>query len=148
MAAEAAKWNLLHYAHDLTVNDPHLQADAAAFRSWTQILTRAALGNPTWTKSFLAVATKEADYADTKASRIATARFTEWLQEGPANGLRRQHLFSRVATGWIPAKPVASLPPTCLSSTTLKACPPAAPDSPGRGSRSRHPFGSPAPRQC
>ena len=62
------------------------------------------LNNPTWAKSFLGVATKEADYADAKASRLATAKFTQWLQEGPAQGLKRQHLYSRVATGWIPSK--------------------------------------------
>jgi len=67
-------------------------------------MTPSSLSNPTWAKSFLGVAEKEADHSDAKASRLATAKFTDWLQEGPAQGLKRQHLFSRVATGWIPSK--------------------------------------------
>ena len=102
--ANAARWNLLYYHHNLTVDDPFLQADAAAFRSWSRVMTPSSLSNPAWAKSFLGVAEKEADHSDAKASRLATAKFTDWLHEGPAQGLKRQHLFSRVATGWIPSK--------------------------------------------
>ena len=42
----AAKWNLLNYQHDLTVNDPHLQADAAAFKAWNRLLTPLAPSPP------------------------------------------------------------------------------------------------------
>ena len=112
--ANAARWNLLHYRHDLAVDDPHLQADAAAFKAWHLLLTPLALHNSTWTKSFLAVASNEAKHADDKASRLATAKFTEWLKAGPAQGLKRQHLYSRVATGWIPSK-TGTQPTTNLS---------------------------------
>jgi hypothetical protein len=50
------------------------------------------------------VAAKEAEAADHHAAKMATEKFTNWINEGPANGLRRQHLFSRCATGWAPSK--------------------------------------------
>ena len=32
---------------------------------------------------------------------VATIKFADWLQEGPARGLRRQHRYSRTAAdGW------------------------------------------------
>ena len=34
----------------------------------------------------------------------ALASWRNWLTEGPACGLRRQHKVSRTADGWIPAK--------------------------------------------
>lgn len=50
------------------------------------------------------MATKEVEHADDKAARLATAMFTDWLQEGPAQGLKRQRLYSRVASGWVLSK--------------------------------------------
>ena len=54
-----------------------------------------------WVGSFLQVAAKAADRAEDQAARAATKRFADWIADGPANGLRRQHLFSRCATGWV-----------------------------------------------
>ena len=45
---------------------------------------------------------------------LATSRFTDWLQEGPAQGRNRQHLYSRVAAGWVPSK-CGQQPDTALS---------------------------------
>ena len=39
-----------------------------------------------------------------KANRAAAKRFEDWAKEAPAAGLKRQHLFSRNVTGWIPDK--------------------------------------------
>ena len=100
----AAKWKLLFYEHPLEVDDPFLQADAAAFRAWARMVTAEALSNPTWVATFVTVAAREADHASARAARLAAAKFEDWLHEGPAQGLKRQHLFSRVATGWIPSK--------------------------------------------
>ena len=38
--------------------------------------------------------------AETWANAAATKKFAEWVSDGPAGGLRRQHLFARTATGW------------------------------------------------
>ena len=39
------------------------------------------------------------------AQRAAMCKWTEWIHDGPASGLRRQHLFSRGCDGWTPTKP-------------------------------------------
>ena len=38
---------------------------------------------------------------DTNTAKVSWAT---WLQEGPAKGLGRQHMMSRVASGWIPSR--------------------------------------------
>ena len=81
--AKAAKWNLLHYRHNLTVDDPYLQADASSFRAWVRCISDEALSSPMWIKTFLAVATKEAEHASNKAARLATTKFPDWLKDGP-----------------------------------------------------------------
>ena len=53
-----------------------------------------------WVRSLTEVARKATDQAEHKAAVAATKRFAELVQEGPAAGLRRQHLFARTATGW------------------------------------------------
>ena len=73
--AKAARWNLLHYKHDLAVDDPYLQADAASFRAWGSCINAEARTNPAWIKTFLAVAAKEVEHAIDKAARLATTRF-------------------------------------------------------------------------
>ena len=67
-----------------------------------------------WVDSFLQVAIKASEAADDRAATLATKRFAEWLTTGPAEGLKRQHLFSRAATGWTSEK-VGEQPETNLS---------------------------------
>ena len=98
--AAAAKWKLLDYKHQLLTHDPALQERVAAFRAWRQLIGPAVLNSPTWVKSFLLVAAKEAEAAETWANAAATKKFAEWVRDGPAGGLKRQHLFARTATGW------------------------------------------------
>jgi len=100
IARDAAIWKLLHYRHDLLVHDPRLQEDAAAFRAWSGLITRQMLGSSSWVRALTEVAKKAAELAEHKAAVAATRRFAEWIQEGQAAGLRRQHLFARTATGW------------------------------------------------
>ena len=73
----------------LVVDDPFLQADAAAFRAWPRTLTPEAPQAPTWISTFLKVATKEADHANAKAARLAGTRFEDSLHEGLAQCLKR-----------------------------------------------------------
>ena len=109
----AAKWKLLFYDHRLRADDPQLQGDAAAFMAWRPCVTEKALESVTWVKSFLEVATAPSAKADDKAVDLATTRFQDWVNEGPAAGLKRQHLFSRTATGWhddtVAAQPTTNL---------------------------------------
>ena len=45
-----------------------------------------------------------AEAAERAAGIAATIAFTKWLHEGLASGLKRQHMLTRSATGWIAAK--------------------------------------------
>ena len=45
---KAAEWNLRYNSDDLAVDDPHLQADASAFRAWCKFITTDSLMNTTW----------------------------------------------------------------------------------------------------
>ena len=84
----------------MLVHDPLFQEDAAAFRAWNSFLTPEMLRSKSWVQSLLDVARKATDQAEHKAAAAATKRFAEWVQEGQAAGLHRQHLVARTATGW------------------------------------------------
>ena len=99
--ANAATWKLLHYDHQLNVVDPAMMEEAAAFRAWRALLNEQVLATKPWVQSFLAVAAKEAERAADRAAKAATVRFATWIADGPANGLKRQHLFSRSVSGWV-----------------------------------------------
>jgi len=99
-AAAAATWKLLHYRHQLLTHEPALQEQVAAFQAWHQLLSPAVLNSQAWAKSFLHVAAIETEAAELRANIAATKKFADWVSDGPAGGLKRQHLFARTATGW------------------------------------------------
>ena len=94
----------MHYDHRLQVDDPHMQVEAAEFTAWRQRLSQTTLASPTWVKAFINIASDAASRADRKATALSAERFSVWVKEGPGRGLKRQHLISRTATGWIPDK--------------------------------------------
>ena len=100
----SAVWKLLYYDHRLQVDDPRLKTEAAEFIAWRSCLSAPILDSPAWTKSFLDVAADASHRADLSAATAAARRFEEWIADGRASGLKRQHLLSRTATGWIPDK--------------------------------------------
>ena len=61
--ANAATWKLLHYDHQLSVIDPAMLEEAAAFRAWRALLNEQVLATKPWVQYFLAVAAKEAERA-------------------------------------------------------------------------------------
>jgi len=100
----AAVWKLLHYDHRLQIDDSRMKVAAAEFIAWRSCLSASILEHPTWTKSFLEVATEASHRANLRAATDAARRFEEWIADGRASGLKRQHLLSRTTTGWIPDK--------------------------------------------
>ena len=50
------------------------------------------------------IVSKIAEAAKENDARQSTRRWLNWLREGPAAGLGRQHHMSRVAGGWIPSR--------------------------------------------
>ena len=59
-----------------------------------------------------AVATKEAEKQEAAAQNSALNKWKVYLQEGPASGLRRQHQFTKVATGWTETAVAEGVPNT------------------------------------
>ena len=91
-----------------------MKDEIAAFNVWKRMLSHRSLEDHAWVESFLTVATKAADQADNRAAARSAKSFTDWLNDGPAAGQKRQHLFSRTATGW-QDDTVAAQPSTNLS---------------------------------
>ena len=48
-------------------------------------------------------ATNNAENEEKTAQHASLMRWTQWIHEGPADGQRRQHSFSRTVKGWTPA---------------------------------------------
>lgn len=72
----------------------------ACFDVWQKSLARGQLLTKVWIEMLMFVATKQAEAEESTAQIAAVVKWTSWLLEGPANGLRRLHRFTRVATGW------------------------------------------------
>ena len=99
--ADAARWKLLFYQHQLKVDDPRMQQARVEVAKWQGMLTEQMLRTPFWVEALGEVATSMAETAERTANMHA---FADWLQDGAAGGLKRQHLLTRTATGWIPTK--------------------------------------------
>ena len=56
---------------------------------------------PIWVEVFVKMAVGQADTQERHAQRAQYLAWMTWLQEGPAAGLRRQHQFTKVKTGWV-----------------------------------------------
>ena len=104
--ATAAAWKLLHYGHPqpdpALATQPQLEA-MQCFKAWQKALTRGQLLMRCWVEVLGEVATKQAEAEERAAATAAVVKWSSWLREGPANGLRRQHQHTRVATGWTQA---------------------------------------------
>ena len=75
---QSATWRLLHYQHDLNVQDPYLVADAGRFIAWQKLLTKSTLSCKPMIEAFLQVAVQSAANDDGRAAAIAAKRFADW----------------------------------------------------------------------
>ena len=55
-----------------------------------------------WVVALKAAATANAEKEERAAQHAALMKWTHWIHEGPADGLRRQHRFSRTVKGCTP----------------------------------------------
>ena len=55
-------------------------------------------------KSKKKTATVNAEAEERAAQKAALIKWVNWIHDGPASGLRRQHQFSRTTQGWTPTK--------------------------------------------
>jgi hypothetical protein len=119
--AQSAKWRILYHSIDLESKDERLQAGVADFRAWRACITREALGHRAWAKGFYSAALDMQKKTEAEAAAHAAVAYSNWLQEGPMSGLKRQHRMSRVATGWIPTAVAEPKPMSSSRSPSLTA---------------------------
>lgn len=60
------------------------------------------LSNSIWLKVLSDMAVKNVEQQESAARYMSVVRWQEWIREGPACGLRRQHRYSRCSEGWVP----------------------------------------------
>ena len=104
---QSAKWRLLYVDPGGVSRDPpshkELQQAVLTFRAWRDRLHWLPLDDAAILKQLYVQALGFAKATAEQASRLAARAFAQWLQDGPAAGLKRQHQMSRTAVGWIPA---------------------------------------------
>lgn len=100
--ASAARWRLLLYKHpkpDMATATQVQLVALATFEEW-QLVSKGMLLQHAVVTMMGKVAVKQAEKEE-RAARVASlVQWTIWLHEGPANGLSRQHRFTRLPTGW------------------------------------------------
>ena len=74
-----------------------------AFERWLQIARSSFLQLEFLNRALLYSSERAAEAATALAKRDSLANWQSWLEDGPAQGLRRQHQLTRVATGWNPS---------------------------------------------
>ena len=77
---------------------------AKAFRWWIRNPDHQVLYSLHAIAKLNRIVSKIAEAAKEYDARQSTRRWLNWLREGPAAGLGRQHHMSRVAGGWIPSR--------------------------------------------
>ena len=101
------KRKLLTYCHpppDKYKATPQQLDSFAKFKVWQGSLTGNLLANRSWTVALKDMAVANAEKEEKVAQQIAMTKWMSWIREGPADGLRRQHKFTRSAAGWIPTE--------------------------------------------
>ena len=105
LAGEAALLKLLTYRHPeppLLKATPEQIDGFKRFRIWRKQLTREMLGFKVWASALKKAAIENAEKEEKAAQHASLMKWTKWIHEGPADGLRRQHKFSRTVKGWTP----------------------------------------------
>ena len=103
MAWEAALLKILTYRHPSPPPSKATLEQTEGFRnflSWRKRLTREMLEHGSWVEAMKKAATTNAETEEKAAQYASLMKWTKWIHEGPADGQRRQHSFSRTAKGW------------------------------------------------
>ena len=79
---------------------PQQEKGFASFEAWKTLLTEQARQLSIWVEVLKEWAVKNAEAEERAAQQAALCKWTNWIHDGPASGLRRQHCFSRGTQGW------------------------------------------------
>ena len=101
--AEAARWRIRFYRHpkpDAAQATREQIWSFKVFGDWNACIQGGQLHSKPWLEMLRHVATKQAEKEEAAAQLASIQGYTLWIQGGAAGGLRRQHQFTRNATGW------------------------------------------------
>ena len=73
------------------------------FEDWKGNIKAGQLHSRPWLEMLRQVANRQAELEEAAAQLASIQGYTQWVASGPAGGLRRQHQFTRIATGWTEA---------------------------------------------
>ncbi len=79
-------------------------APCPSVTDWITLIQPARLFEPTYTEDLLTAARQFMRRCEAACARHRTRQWVEWLHEGPAKGLGRQHAYSRLPHGWVPSR--------------------------------------------
>ena len=99
----AACWKLFNYRHpkpdQATASDAQ-KAAWADFETWRKTIAEVNL-DAHWTKVFKKMAEAKAEHQEGQAQMAQFLAWIDWMHEGPAGGLRKQHQFTKIKGGWV-----------------------------------------------
>ena len=101
--AEAARWRIRFYRHprpDMARASQEQLMSFKVFEDWRSCIQGGQLHSRPWLDMLRHVATKQAEKEEAAAQLANIISYKLWVESGPAGGLRRQHQFTRNATGW------------------------------------------------
>ena len=107
-----AKRKILSYNHPRPRQTLATQAQVdsfEAFLAWRRLLSSGILNSPTWAGVLHGMAVKNAEREERAAQHASLMKWQAWIHDGQADGLRRQHRFSRTPDGWIPTAKATGL---------------------------------------
>ena len=105
LAREEAVHKLLNYRHPAPLQlkaTPEQLEGFRMFSAWRKQISREMLTLTMWVEALKKAAVANAEIEERAAQQASLMRWTKWIHEGPASGLRRQHRFSRNVKGWTP----------------------------------------------
>ena len=102
---EEARRKILEYRHPAPRNvlaNEQQRHSFDLFRRWKAVITKSMLNKDVWVELLQKMAMENAEREERAAQHASIVKWESWIHEGPANGLRRQHRYSRTTNGWIP----------------------------------------------
>ena len=101
--AESVRWKVRFYRHPRPNPAQASEEQVTCFKvfeDWRGSIKAGQLHSRPWLDMLRLVAEKQAEKERAAAQLDSIKGYILWVTNGPAGGLRRQHQFTRIATGW------------------------------------------------
>ena len=100
---ETIRWKVRFYRHpkpNLAQASEEQVMSFKVFEDWKGSIKAGQLHSRPGLEMLRQVADKQAEKDEAAAQLDSIKGYIQWVASGPAGGLRRQHQFTRIATGW------------------------------------------------